>query len=55
MVRSTGRSPRTAARRLAASTDSENLYPKLNFWFPIVLFAGICLLPLDLQAVLAGR
>ena len=32
--------------RLAASTDSENLYPKLNFFFPIVLFAGICLLPL---------
>jgi branched-chain amino acid transport system permease protein len=32
--------------RLAASTDSENLYPKLNFWFPVVLFAGICLLPL---------
>ena len=23
--------------------------------FPIVLFAGICLLPLDLQALLAGR
>jgi branched-chain amino acid transport system permease protein len=32
--------------RLAASTDSENLYPRLNFFFPIVLFAGICLLPL---------
>ena len=32
--------------RLAASTDSENLYPKLNFVFPIVLFAGICILPL---------
>jgi branched-chain amino acid transport system permease protein len=32
--------------RLAASTDSENTYPKLNFWFPVVLFAGICLLPL---------
>jgi branched-chain amino acid transport system permease protein len=32
--------------RLAASTDSENLYPRLNFWFPVVLFAGICLLPL---------
>jgi branched-chain amino acid transport system permease protein len=32
--------------RLAASTDSENLYPRLNFWFPVVVFAGICLLPL---------
>jgi branched-chain amino acid transport system permease protein len=32
--------------RLAASADSENLYPRLNFWFPVVLFAGICLLPL---------
>ena len=32
--------------RLAASTDSENIYPKLNFWFPVVVFAGICLLPL---------
>ena len=35
-ARSTGRSPRTAAARLAASTDSENLYPRLNFWFPVV-------------------
>jgi branched-chain amino acid transport system permease protein len=34
------------ASRLAASTDAENLYPKLNFTFPIVLFAGICILPL---------
>jgi branched-chain amino acid transport system permease protein len=32
--------------RLAASADSENLYPKLNFTFPIILFAGICILPL---------
>jgi branched-chain amino acid transport system permease protein len=32
--------------RLAASTDSENLYPRLNFTFPIILFAGVCLLPL---------
>jgi branched-chain amino acid transport system permease protein len=32
--------------RLAASTDSENLYPKLNFTFPIVIFAAICILPL---------
>ena len=26
---------------LAASADSENLYPKVNFFFPVVLFAGI--------------
>lgn len=32
--------------RLAASSDAENLYPKLNFTFPIVLFAGVCILPL---------
>ncbi len=32
--------------RLAASSDSEDLYPKLNFTFPIVLFIGICILPL---------
>jgi len=32
--------------RLAASADSENLYPKLNFTFPIVIFAAICILPL---------
>jgi branched-chain amino acid transport system permease protein len=32
--------------RLAASADTENLYPRLNFFFPVVIFAGICLLPL---------
>jgi branched-chain amino acid transport system permease protein len=32
--------------RLAASTDSENLYPKLNFFFPVVIFAGVCVLAL---------
>lgn len=32
--------------RLAASSDAENLYPKLNFTFPIILFAGVCILPL---------
>jgi branched-chain amino acid transport system permease protein len=32
--------------RLAASSDSENLYPKLNFTFPIVIFAAVCILPL---------
>jgi branched-chain amino acid transport system permease protein len=34
--------------RLAASADAENLYPRLNFWFPVVVFAGIALLPLIL-------
>ena len=32
--------------RLAASSDSENVYPKLNFTFPIIIFAAICILPL---------
>lgn len=32
--------------RLAASADTENLYPRLNFWFPVVVFGLICLLPL---------
>jgi branched-chain amino acid transport system permease protein len=32
--------------RLAASSDAENLYPRLNFTFPIVIFAAICVLPL---------
>ena len=32
--------------RLAASSDSENIYPKLNFTFPIIIFAAICILPL---------
>ncbi len=32
--------------RLAASGDAENLYPKLNFTFPVILFIGICILPL---------
>jgi branched-chain amino acid transport system permease protein len=32
--------------RLAASSDSENIYPKLNFTFPIIIFAGVCILPL---------
>lgn len=32
--------------RLAASADSEDLYPKVNFVFPIILFAGLCILPL---------
>jgi branched-chain amino acid transport system permease protein len=36
----------TGASRLAASSDTENLYPKLNFTFPIVIFAAICVLPL---------
>jgi branched-chain amino acid transport system permease protein len=32
--------------RLAASADNENIYPRLNFWFPVVVFAGVCVLPL---------
>jgi branched-chain amino acid transport system permease protein len=32
--------------RLAASADVENLYPKLNFWFPVVVFVGIGVLPI---------
>jgi branched-chain amino acid transport system permease protein len=32
--------------RLAASADAENLYPKLNFFFPVAVFVGICILPL---------
>lgn len=32
--------------RLAASADTENPYPRLNFWFPVVVFVGIALLPL---------
>lgn len=31
--------------RLAASADTENHYPRLNFWFPVVVFVGIALLP----------
>ncbi len=32
--------------RLAASVDVDNPYPRLNFFFPVALFAMICLLPL---------
>jgi branched-chain amino acid transport system permease protein len=28
--------------RLAASVDVENPYPKLNFWFPVIIFAIVC-------------
>ena len=41
--------------RLAASTDTEDYYPKTNFYFPVVLFGVACLMPLDPRAVLAGR
>ena len=30
--------------RLAASVDVENPYPKLNFWFPVAIFAIVCLI-----------
>jgi branched-chain amino acid transport system permease protein len=41
--------------RLAASVDSENLYPKVNFFFPVVLFAGFCLLPLIFKPFWLGQ
>lgn len=28
--------------RLAASVDVENPYPRLNFWFPVVIFGVVC-------------
>jgi len=40
--------------RLAASADAENLYPRLNFWFPVVVFAAIALLPLVFSAYWQG-
>jgi branched-chain amino acid transport system permease protein len=41
--------------RLAASADSENLYPKVNFVFPVILFAGVCLLPLIFKPFWLGQ
>ncbi len=41
--------------RLAASADSEDLYPKLNFTFPIILFAFICILPLIFNSYWQGQ
>jgi len=40
--------------RLAASTDSENLYPRLNFFFPVVIFAGACLLAVTFKPYWLG-
>ncbi len=40
--------------RLAASADSENYYPKLNFTFPIVLFGVACLLAAILEPYWLG-
>ena len=40
--------------RLAASTDSENLYPKLNFFVPDRAVRGHLPAAPDLQAVLVG-
>ena len=54
-ARSTGRSPRTAAAGSPRRPTAENLYPKLNFWFPVVVFARHLPAALDLQAVLARR
>jgi branched-chain amino acid transport system permease protein len=41
--------------RLAASLDSENPYPKLNLFFPVVVFAVVCLLPLILEPFWVGQ
>jgi branched-chain amino acid transport system permease protein len=40
--------------RLAASSDAENFYPKLNFTFPVIIFAGICILPLIFSSYWQG-
>src|SRR5204863_5781182 len=40
--------------RLAASADDENYYPKLNFGFPIALFAVACLMPIILEPYWLG-
>jgi branched-chain amino acid transport system permease protein len=40
--------------RLAAAADTEDLYPKLNFWFPVAVFAGIALLPLIFNSFWGG-
>ena len=40
--------------RLAASADAEDLYPRLNFWSPVVVFALIALLPLVFQPYWLG-
>ncbi|HEX5587421.1 MAG TPA: ABC transporter permease [Acidimicrobiia bacterium] len=40
--------------RLAASADSENPYPRLNFFFPVVVFAIVCLMPLILKPYWLG-
>ena len=40
--------------RLAASADTEDHYPKTNFYFPVVLFGVACLLPLVLEPYWLG-
>ena len=40
--------------RLAASADTEDYYPKTNFYFPVVLFGVACLLPLVLEPYWLG-
>jgi branched-chain amino acid transport system permease protein len=40
--------------RLAASADSENLYPRLNFWFPVVVFAIVAFLVLIANSFWVG-
>jgi branched-subunit amino acid ABC-type transport system permease component len=40
--------------RLAASADTENLYPRLNFWFPALVFGGIVILALTFSTFWVG-
>jgi len=38
--------PNGGSRLAASADDGENLYPKLNFFFPVALFGVACILPL---------
>ncbi len=40
--------------RLAASADTNDYYPKTNFYFPVVLFGVACLMPLILEPYWLG-
>lgn len=40
--------------RLAASADADNPYPRLNFFFPVVVFAIVCVFPLFLKPYWLG-
>ena len=41
--------------RLAASADVDNPYPRLNFFFPVLVFAGVCTLPLIFEPFWLGQ